>query len=377
MNFMVITLLAFLLVLSILVLIHELGHFLVAKKLGIKVEEFGFGFPLTPSIFSKKIGETKYSLYPVLIGGFVKLYGEDEAGGGRLEVPNSKMQDTKKDVTRAFFARPIWQRASVVVAGVVMNFLLAVVIISYLFSAVGVSVPGKEVIIADIAKDSPAQKAALPIGGVIVSVDGHAITSADQVISYTNAHLGQELHLVIKTPKQGTKTYTITPRKNHPANQGAMGVAIAQNSVRKIYPWYQAPIQGTIESLKFSWLILVGLVTVVVQLVTGAGVPQGVAGPIGIAQLTGQSIKMGFDAYINFIALLSLNLAIFNILPIPALDGGRFFFIIIEALTGKKVNPKIEGYAHAAGMVFLLGLMALVTFYDIFRWLNHLPILPK
>src|SRR3990167_9711363 len=148
---MLITILVFIIILSVLVLIHELGHFFVAKKFGIKVEEFGFGFP--PRVWGKRIGETLYSINALPIGGFVKLYGEDEAGGGKIQIKNQK--SNLKDINRAFFAKPIYQRVIVVVAGVTMNFLLAFAIITYLLTFEGVPTDGGDVLITDVAKNSP------------------------------------------------------------------------------------------------------------------------------------------------------------------------------------------------------------------------------
>jgi len=374
---MVVTILVFLLILSVLVLVHEAGHYFVAKKLGVKVEEFGFGFP--PRIWGKKVGETIYSINLLPIGGFVKLFGEDDAGGGKLgSVKDEALAAKGKDLKRAFFARPVWQRAAIVVAGVVMNFLLAFVILSYLFAVQGVSTPGNDVQIIAIAPRSPAASAGLKTGEVILSVDGHKLTTPNQLISYTHAHLGKEVTLVVTTlPKGSPKTIHITPRVHYPSDEGAMGVAISPIVQVKKYPWYQAPFVGLKESFSETWLILQGLWTTLATIAVQRQVPQGLAGPVGIAQLTGQFIKIGPEAVLSLVSLLSLNLAVLNILPIPALDGGRLFFILIEAVTRRKVNPQIEGYAHAAGMVLLLALIALITFHDLVRIFTGQPILPK
>ena len=190
---MIVTILVFILVLSVLVLVHEAGHFFVAKWMGIKVEEFGFGFP--PRAFGKKVGETVYSINWLPIGGFVKLYGEDEAGAGKLSL---KDQTKIKDKNRAFFARNPWQRAAIVVAGVVMNFLLAVILLSYIYAVRGVPTPGNKVFIAGTAKDSPAAAAGLKTGEQVISVDGMVITSTDQIITYTKKHLGQNMTVVVE-----------------------------------------------------------------------------------------------------------------------------------------------------------------------------------
>ena len=194
---MFITVIIFLIILSVLVLIHEAGHFIVAKLLKIKVEEFGFGLP--PRVFGIKYGETLYSLNWLPIGGFVKLYGEDEAGSGRPQVKtqNSKVKIEDKD--RAFFARPIWQRALVVVAGVFMNFALAVVIISVLFSVVGVAVGGDKVIVTDVVNGAPAQQAGIKVGDTIEYVNNVKITNPNQLVSLAKQHLGEKLTVKLKT----------------------------------------------------------------------------------------------------------------------------------------------------------------------------------
>jgi regulator of sigma E protease len=189
--------------------------------------------------------------------------------------------------------------------------------------------------------------------------------------------LGEKLNLKISDQKSVVRDLTVTPRKVYPANEGPMGIAISQNVVIQKYPWYKAPFVGTYQALQDSWLVVSGLVMLVVQLFTKGAVPQGVAGPIGIAQLTGVVIGIGLPAVLSLVSLLSLNLAIINLLPIPALDGGRLFFILIEGIFKKKVNQELEARAHMIGMIFLLGLIALITLHDLFRILTGQPILPK
>ena len=365
------TLIAFLLILSVLVLVHELGHFFVAKLFKIKVEEFGFGFP--PRVWGKKIGETLYSLNLLPIGGFVKLYGEDEAGGGKIGVSKK----ITKDLSRAFFARPIWQRLLVVVAGVFMNFVLAVVIISFIFATIGAPTPVNEVIVTSIVKDSPADTAGLKPGDVVQSINGKKIIQSSELISITRENLGEAITLEVKDQKSNVRPVKVTPREKYPSDQGPMGVSIGQKVVVKKYSWYQAPFAGTKEAVKTSVLIVAGVGQVIGEIVRTGSVPQGVAGPIGISQLTGEFVHSGIYAVLSFLALLSLNLAILNVLPIPALDGGRLFFILIEAVTRRKVPAKFESYAHAVGIALLLALIALITFHDIGRLISGQPILPK
>lgn len=376
---MIVTILVFLIILSVLVLIHELGHFLVAKKLGIKVEEFGFGLP--PRAFGIKKGETIYSINWLPIGGFVKLYGEDEAGSGKVS-SNHESPITNHQSKRAFFARPVWQRLLVVIAGVAMNFLLSVVVISYIFGVSGVRTQGDKVIVTDVIKGSPAEVAGIRKEDIIEAVNGIKIIKTTELISITKEHLGEEVILKINPStssgqKSKIKDIKVTPRRNSPKGEGPMGIAISQNIITKKYAWYEAPIVGTKESLKASWLIIASLGKTVYDLFAHAEVPKGVAGPIGIAQLTGQFVEIGPVAVLSFMSILSLNLAILNILPIPALDGGRLFFILVEGVIGRKISQKFEAKAHAVGMAILLSLIALITINDIIRFFSGQPVIPK
>ena len=369
---MLITILVFLIILSVLVLIHELGHFLVAKKFGIKVEEFGFGLP--PRAFGIKKGETIYSINWLPIGGFVKLYGEDEAGSGKIRISKSEIRNDKE---RAFFARPVWQRLLVVIAGVAMNFLLSIAIISYIFGVSGVRTQGDKVIVTEVVRGAPAEEAGIRKGDIIEAVNGIKIIKTTELISITKEHLGEEATLRVRTANSEIRNIKVTPRKDYPQNQGPMGVAISQNIITKKYAWYEAPVVGTKESLKASGLIIASLGKTAYDLFAHAEVPKGVAGPIGIAQLTGQFVEIGPVAVLSFMSILSLNLAILNILPIPALDGGRLFFILIEAVSGRRVSQKFEAKAHAVGMAILLSLIALITIQDIIRFFSGQPVIPK
>lgn len=370
---MLVTVLIFLVILSVLVLIHEAGHYLTAKFFNIKVEEFGFGIP--PRLFGKKIGETIYSINWLPIGGFVKLYGEDSAGGGSVDLKSSDLP--KKDIDRTFYARPVWQRFIVVFAGVFMNFVLAVFLVSILFSFVGVSKPGDKVIVDALINGAPAQMAGLKVGDQIVAIDGNKIISAQSLVSYTKRHLGQKITIEVKTKDSKNETLQITPRKTYPSSQGPMGIAISQNQVIQKYPLWEAPFVGTKEVAGQSILIVEGLAGIVVQLFTKGAVPTDVAGPVGIAQLTGTVVKIGPAAVLSFVSLLSLNLAVINVLPIPALDGGRLFFILIEAITRKKVSTRFETAAHTIGMAVLLGLIALITIHDLIRVFSGQPLIPQ
>jgi len=387
---MLITLLVFLIILSLLVLIHEAGHFLVAKKFGIKVEEFGYGLP--PRAWGKKIGETLYSINWLPFGGFVKLYGEDEAGSGSVKVPKSQLPT--KDLDRAFFTRPVHQRAAVVVAGVVMNALLAVVIY-YIFLGIsgfkteipllgdykffGVTQTNtSKIMITDVQEGSPAEKARVPKGVQVISLNGQQITSAEQFSSLIDVNKGKPVTIVWQKLETGEKDKaTLTPRAKPPKGQGALGVRFFPMEAAVLA--YDTPTQKVFSGfthptnlMLYQFDILKRIIGISVREKTAEPLGNAVSGPVGIYNVVGTFIsipdfKERMLQLLNLTGLLSLSLAIFNILPIPALDGGRLFFILIEWVTRKKVSPQFEAAAHTVGMAVLLTLILLVTFKDIFQ----------
>lgn len=386
---MFITIIVFLLILSLLVLIHEAGHFFVARKLGIKVEEFGFGFP--PRMFSFKKGETIYSINWLPIGGFVKLYGEDEAGGGKISI-SDKQKAISKDLDRAFFAKTAWQRAAVIVAGVVMNAILAAIIF-YAFlgiSGFSTSLPLlsdfkffgvnqtniNEVAISDVAKNSPAEKQGLKALTKVISVNGKKITDAKKFIEIVNLNKGKEIEIIWSNLQTNEIHKTrVTPRISPPKDEGALGIGLFSLSTAVLN--YETPVQKIfsgiihpVNLMAYNLDVMAKLVKVSFEQKTTKPLSQGVAGPVGIASLTGSileidNFKEKVLGLLNLAGILSISLAFFNVLPIPALDGGRLFFILIEAVTGRKVNQKFESLTHTIGMIVLLSLMALITFKDI------------
>jgi regulator of sigma E protease len=385
-----VTLLIFLLILSILVLIHEAGHYFVAKKLGIKVEEFGFGIP--PRLWGKKIGETIYSINWLPIGGFVKLYGEDDAGAGRVGIKNLELKN--KDDKRAFYNKSVTQRAAVVVAGVVMNAILAAVIF-YAFmvlSGFTTQLPllgnhkfflvdqknNADIVISAVAKGSPAEEAGLTSFSKILAVNGKKVTDINEFVTTITAYKGRQLELSWQDLKtNAVRKEVMIPRKNPPKNEGALGIAFVPMDVATLT--YKTPVQKTLSGivhplnlLTYNFHVIKQLVATSVKEKTTAPIGQTVSGPVGIFFMVGDMVKIP-DAkeralqVLNLAGLLSVSLAFFNILPIPALDGGRLFFILWEGVTKKKVNPKIETMAHAIGMAVLLSLIALITLQDILK----------
>ena len=353
------TVIVFLLILALLVFVHELGHFIAAKKNGVKVEEFGIGFP--PRIFAKKIGETVYSLNIIPLGGFVKLYGEEY-----YETNSKNKSDKLKLKNKAFVFKKPWQKAIIVLSGVLGNFLLAWILISFLFTQ-GIPIPENKVIIEKIQPNSPAFFSGLKEKDVILSVIFQntpiTVNSSAEFINLTKKYAGKKITLVVQRDNEKLNV-SITPRKNPPPGQGPLGVVITSFTIKK-YSWYQAPFSGLIESFKITKQIIQEIVISLMQFLFFKKPNIEVAGPIGIAQYTSEVMKFGKNALLQFIALLSLNLAVINILPFPALDGGRLFFIIYEWITKKRINEKIERYVNFLGIIVLLSLAILVSINDL------------
>lgn len=354
------TILAFIIILGLLVFVHELGHFLVAKRIGIRVEEFGFGFP--PRLFGIKRGETIYSINLIPLGGFVKIFGEDG--------------QAKRD-KYSFAAKKIWQRAGVLLAGVTMNVVLAVVLLSWGYM-IGLpwaiddsqTADNAEVQITQIAIGSPAEQAGIRIGDIILGASAQSgqLSGADKVINVQNfidKNKGQEVVILIKRG-QTEWQIKITPRVSPPQGEGAMGVGLAR--VANIsFPWWRAIYEGAKETFGLIWLIISSIGYLIWQFFASGRTPGGVIGPVGIFSITGQAAQMGFIYLLQLTALLSVNLAIVNALPFPALDGGRVLFLIIEKIKGSPVSETVEKAIHTAGFVLLTLLMIVITFKDIAR----------
>lgn len=349
------TLLIFIAVLSILVFVHELGHFLAARRAGIRVDEFGFGFP--PRVWGKKVGETIYSINALPVGGFVRLHGEDE--------------ETQTDKERSFIFQGKLTRISVITAGVFMNFLLAILAFSIISWTTGVPQETGKVKVVDIAQNSPANAAGLQKDDAITAVDNQPIEKSDDFIKLVNEKKGKNVELTVSRDSQTYKT-EVTPRENPPEGEGALGVVISSKDAVKP-PIYKRPFislrEGFKETLYWGQTTIMGITSAVGEAIQGRK-PEGIAGPIGIFQITGTVAKEGLLPLISLIGILSINLAILNILPIPALDGGRLLFILAEAFFGRKVLPAFEKSAHMVGMMLLLLLLLLVTLQDVSRLLG-------
>lgn len=333
-----------------LIVLHELGHFILAKKFGVKVEEFGIGLP--PRIVGKKFGETLYSINLLPFGAFVKIYGEE---GG---VENY----------RSFIGKPIWQRALIVLGGVVSFWLVAVLLLSVVAAVWGLptavtdqddyNLADPKVQIVQIVPGSPAKEADLRVGDVIVGFD-----KVGNVQEFIKIHQGEEVVLVIKRGNEVLEK-TVIPRVSPPQGEGAVGVALSRVALRS-YPWYQAPAQGAIVcgQLTFNtvngWIL--GLKSAVGLTQLPEGMKMDLMGPLGIFDLLREYFALGISYFLFLISLIAVALALFNILPIPALDGGKLIFLLIETIRGRPINYRLEQKITATSFVLLIVLIIFVT----------------
>lgn len=345
--------------LSTLVLVHEFGHFFAAKKTGVKVEEFGLGLP--PKIVGKKIKGTIFSLNWLPIGGFCKLYGEDSEQKGSSAFNNKKP----------------WQKMVIVLGGVLMNLIMAVVIFSVVYAILGVPKEVDKVTVIGVAKDSPAEKAGLKENDWIKSVGGVEIKTPNELTNEVGKYKGKNVELiVVGDVGNGLKpfrTLQIEVRENPPAGQGSIGVAISNTEMVPI-KWYEihkGVAAGFKEAYFWGKIIMQGVGKMVGGLLTGH-VPKDVSGPIGMFEAT-SSIKanQGMLALIHFFGVVSVNLAVVNVLPFPALDGGRILFVFYEMIFRKKANQKFELAVNNVGMLILLMLILLITVGDVGRLIKR------
>ncbi|MDQ6885389.1 MAG: M50 family metallopeptidase [Candidatus Dormibacteraeota bacterium] len=331
-----------------IVVVHESGHFLTAKLAGIKVEQFSVGFG--PILAGRQFGETHYAIRGIPLGGFVKLAG---------------MDGTMDAGARSFNAHPLWQRFGVIVAGPVFNLALTVLIFFGVFTFVGTSDVQTPVHVSSVDANTPASGAGLQAGDVIRTVDGRQIVQFDDLPKALNASKGAPVTVVVDRQGQ-LLTISASPRLDPASGNYVLGFHPAFIS-HKLNPVEAAPlsIQRTGESI-------VGTFTGLYQLATDKSLggffgPRGLEGPVGIVKTTAKAAQGGGLTLVGIVAFLSLSLGLLNILPFPALDGGRAAFLVLELIRGKPVDPQREQVVHYVGLALLFGLIALVTYNDVLR----------
>ena len=350
-----ITVIAFLGILAVLIIAHEFGHYITAKAAGVTVEEVGIGFP--PRLLSFKCGGTIYSLNAIPLGGFVKMAGEEDA-----KVPGS------------LASKSIPARLLTLSAGSLMNLLLPLLLFSVAFMVPHNIVYG-QVQVDEVAANSPAARAGIVAGDSILEINGKQVNSVGDVQRGIQLNLGQAVSLLIQHADDTVEEVRAVPRWQPPEGEGAIGVAVRTVSptvVRQSYPFWQAIPMGVRECIDTFVLFKNGIISMII-----GSVPTTLAGPVGIAQLTGEVAQAGFSPLLEFAAFLSINLAIINLLPLPALDGGRIAFVLLEAVRrGKRVSARVEGMIHMAGFAMLITFLVLITYQDIIRIVSGESLLP-
>jgi regulator of sigma E protease len=371
---MLITIIIFIIILGILVFVHEFGHFIVAKKSGMQVEEFGFGFPPRIAGIQKVSGkwrwvwghkaasdlnQTVYSINWIPLGGFVRILGEN---------------NDNEDRPGSFINKGFWPRFFTLVAGVLMNVILAWVILSagYMIGLpvaidsladvpAHATLTNPQTAVLDVVPNLPADKAGIKPNDVIESLNGKTFSSVGDFQQYIDSHEGRAINFQIQRGGQHLNI-PITPDVNPPAGQGATGIEISFLGRLK-YTWYMAIWEGGASTFTGIAGIVYGLYSLFALHLGFSSL----GGPVQIAKLTGQVAGLGFVFLMQFTAFLSLNLAVLNILPFPALDGGRVLFLLIETVRRKRNNQKVEQIVNTAGFIFLILLMVAVTVHDIIR----------
>lgn len=386
------TILIFIAVLAVLVLSHEWGHFFAARKNGIKVEEFGFGFPpricgIQRLVKKDSVGTILYTKWKFVWGGKEPIYSEEEKKytpgtlyslnliplGGFVKIKGEDAVSADANDPDSFSIKKAWQKALVLLAGVGMNVLVAMVFISIGF-IVGLpqnvadlkdvsEIKDRKLEILQVLPGKPAEINGLKDNDVIIGIGSVKNPRFEEFQQYIVEHQNEEITVTVKRGDETLAT-GIKPIIYEDTKKPGIGVGLVEvGTVR--YPWYKAIYKGIITTFFYLKEIFVGFYILLHSLFTGTKIGAGVSGPVGVAVMTGQVARMGFVYLLQFMALLSLNLAVLNVLPIPALDGGRLLFVIISKIIRRPVTPKIERLTHAIGFALLMLLVIIVTIKDV------------
>ena len=377
------TIVAAIFVFGLLVLVHELGHFMVAKLTGMRVDEFAIGFG--PKLWSRKYGETLYAIRAVPLGGFNRIAGMDyeiiermgneaeekaddggRESGWRRYIPSVNREnvvmvpDDEGAGERAYFRRPIWARMLMVLAGSFMNFILPLFIFFGIFYFSGVATPSPEPVIGAVMAEKPAAMAGLRQGDRILTIDGSEVTKWDDISRSIQGAEGKPFKLTYQRDGEVRST-TLIPEEEPDSKRVIIGITSSADIHQP----------GILEAAGLAaqkvFFVLMAMVGALVQLVQGSVGAEALSGPVGIVQMTGEVANQGILPLLNFTAFLSLNLGLINLLPVPALDGGHFVMLVLEGLRGKPLGPKAMYYIQAAGVTLLVSLMIFTTFNDLMK----------
>jgi len=344
-----------------LMVIHEFGHFILAKKFGVRVEEFGVGYP--PRLFGRKFGDTLYSINLIPFGAFVKIYGQEE-----------RIEDSQ-----SFTSKPFWQKALIILGGVISFWVVSAVLLSFVM-AIGVptSIGDEEggdlvnpkVQIGAVSPNSPAEKAGIKIGDTIKNVKVQSsnikiINKVKEFQEFVSQNKGQEIIITIQRGKS-TIEVPVVPRTSVPENDGPIGVVLVRTALIS-YPWYLAPVEGVKATVHLTIVAVEGWGQAISGLLRGKSSGVQLMGPVGIFSLFTQVSQLGVNYFLQFVAVISVFVALFNILPIPVTDGGKLLFLIIEKIRGRALNQKFEHRLDFVFFALLMVLMVWVTIKDVIR----------
>lgn len=354
------TIISFVIVLGLLIFVHEFGHFIVAKLFNVKVLKFSLGFG--PKLVGRRIGETEYQVSAFPLGGYVNMLGE-----------NPGDQTEPDDQERSFAAKPVWQRFLIVAAGPFFNLAFAVLLFFLIFAAIGLPQPVPGTKIGEIAPDSPAAEAGLAQGDSIIAINGVATQDWEDVSRLIRDSEGRPVELDVRRNGEIINVVAM-PEKQEVTN--IFGEVVGQRYMLGVTRSSEVQYQsislaaalgaGLDQTWSLIWLTLVAIVKMFQQIIPASEL----GGPILIAQLAGQQMEMGWINFIYFIALISINLGILNLLPIPVLDGGHLVFFTVEAITRRPVSMKVREMAQQVGLFLLIALMFFVFYNDIMRLFN-------
>ncbi len=358
------SLLAFTVVLGVLIFFHEFGHFIVARLCGVGVETFSLGFG--PKIYRKKIGFTEYCLSLIPLGGYVKMVGEE---------PISRIKE--EDIKKSFAHKKIYQKMLIVAAGPAFNFILAILIFYVIFQVSGLYLV--KPVVGDVGKNSPAMKAGIQKGDVIKQIKNTPIESWHDMVGLIDGTKGSAVDILIE--RNGRKILMkLWPEAKKTKNifgEEITRYMIGISSSGEVYNKRLNPIQAMGTSLGKTWDFIYLTFLSVAKIINGSLSSKTLGGPIMIAEMAGKQAKAGAANFIFFIAMLSINLGIVNLFPIPVLDGGHIFFFLIEAVTGKPVSDKVHEKANQVGIALLVALMVFVFYNDIMRYKDSIITMVK
>jgi regulator of sigma E protease len=364
--------LIFLIILVVLVVSHEFGHFIVAKKSGIRVDEFSFGFP--PKLFGKKVGETTYNFNALPFGGYVKIFGENPDEDS-INGPDSQ---------RSFVNKPKYIQAGVLSAGIIMNLLVAWLLLSVGFVSGlptsvgsvprGVQIENQALTITSVSPGSPAEKSGIKTGDKIISLETNndttmllsSVLSAENIQSFVKSHPEEEIKMSLIRGKEPV-TISVIPERNKEGNT-MIGISMDTIGTLKL-PIHRALWEGLKLTGDVTMMTVVGFYHLIHDAFLGQADMSTLTGPIGIVGVVGDAMEFGFVYLLSFTALISINLAVINLIPFPALDGGRLLFLLIEKIKGSRIRPQVANIVNVIGFGLLMVLMVFITYHDIIKLL--------